>query len=565
MTHGDWICQNTSLRGRPFTFDRYPFQKQIADDMHPSIDVMKISQVGLTEVQIRKALAILRRLDGFRLIFTLPNGDMQARISTGRVKPIIDDDEVFNSELDVGATRTGKIKQFGRSFLYLTGSSEGDATSIDADAVFNDEVDLTDQNMLALFSSRLQNSDYRISQRFSTPTHEGYGISKGFEGSDQHYYLVKCDACNHYNDPVFDRRFCHLPGLPDEIEDLADIDHQALDQIELKDAYVRCENCHSPLDLGRTDNREWVAKFPSRTHSRGYRIRPFSTSRLDINYIITQLLAYKNREFLRGWYNTVLGEPYTESNARLQEEQIKRCLGTPAEITPSDKRLPIFVGIDVGAVCHVVFGTPRNDKIVIWGVAVVPSGDLLDFIEDLDERFQIVGGAMDRLPYTPTAEAVRDLTNRRILPVQYSGNREMAPQYEATDPEAIDYIQADRTKMIDKAARHVRKQLVEINGYGPHERQIIDHLRDMVRIEEPEKPAVWQKLSGHDHFFHALAYFIFSIKMSDFVSKLRHKETRSTVLAIGAAAQKSTQSGLIGFSSNFTSPSSSGKRVTRYG
>jgi hypothetical protein len=37
MPMGDWLRQNTSLNGRPFSFDRYPFQEAIANDMHPNI------------------------------------------------------------------------------------------------------------------------------------------------------------------------------------------------------------------------------------------------------------------------------------------------------------------------------------------------------------------------------------------------------------------------------------------------------------------------------------------------------------------------------------------------
>ena len=56
----EWIVENTQLRGKPFSFgDGYEFQRQIADDTHPSLKVKKISQVGLTELQLRKSLALV--------------------------------------------------------------------------------------------------------------------------------------------------------------------------------------------------------------------------------------------------------------------------------------------------------------------------------------------------------------------------------------------------------------------------------------------------------------------------------------------------------------------------
>lgn len=47
MPMSEWICRNTTLRGVPFSFRKFPFQKQIVDDMHPNLCVTKISQVGL--------------------------------------------------------------------------------------------------------------------------------------------------------------------------------------------------------------------------------------------------------------------------------------------------------------------------------------------------------------------------------------------------------------------------------------------------------------------------------------------------------------------------------------
>ena len=43
----EWICVNTKIKGKPLNFEGYPFQKAIADDMHPGISVIKCSQVSI--------------------------------------------------------------------------------------------------------------------------------------------------------------------------------------------------------------------------------------------------------------------------------------------------------------------------------------------------------------------------------------------------------------------------------------------------------------------------------------------------------------------------------------
>ena len=270
MTMGDWICANTRLRSRPFTFSRYPFQKAIADDMHTNMDVVKPSQIGLTEVQVRKALAFIARNRGTSLIFTMPTDDMFDRLSPTRILPLVKEEKVFNLG-DDKPTRSKGLIQVGTSFMYVTGSKESDATSISADVVFNDEVDLMDQQMMALFNSRLQNSDWKINQRFSTPTFHSFGVDAGYQRSDQHEYMCKCDACNHWNIPVFSERFIDLPGLPTDMP-LMEIDEAMIDAgtVNINDSQVVCEKCRAPLDLSRVENREWVARFASRTHHRGY-------------------------------------------------------------------------------------------------------------------------------------------------------------------------------------------------------------------------------------------------------------------------------------------------------
>ena len=76
MSYSDWVCKNTTLKRKPFNFKRYPFQKAIMDDLHPNLCVIKPSQQGATELQMRKALAFLARNRGTTLMFTFPTEPM---------------------------------------------------------------------------------------------------------------------------------------------------------------------------------------------------------------------------------------------------------------------------------------------------------------------------------------------------------------------------------------------------------------------------------------------------------------------------------------------------------
>lgn len=529
MTASEWLEKNTTLRKKPFNMDRFPFQRAIMDDMHPNLSCIKPSQVGLTEVQIRKVLAWVRRNEGVSVIYTLPTDEMRNRLSQTRVRPVIENDEVFNTEFDEEAVRSKGLIQFGQSFLYLTGAKESDATSLPADMVINDEIDLTNEEMLGLFRSRLQGSTYKINQKFSTPTYPRTGVSVDYAESDQHEFFVTCNSCNHKQVPTFTRAFCHIPGLPDKAEDLVSlIDTDTVQDLDLHNSYVQCEKCHSPLDLGNASLREWVATYPSKSQvSRGYRIRPFSSANLDIPYIVRELLEAKKRNTIRRFHNTVLGEAYIDDSIALSEDAVRRRF--QGNFQYNDQ--PVFIGIDVGMICHIVLGVfGATDGWNVFGWHQVPATQLVPFVEALCAQYRVIGGTIDRFPYTPTAIDVRTTSNGKILPVEYRNPTEVNVKENELAPEES-YAQVNRTAALDEVAKAIRNEKMTFTNYGDKQNLITRHLTDMVRHEEEGEKPIWKKQTGDDHFFHALAFMLAGKKLSDHIIFHSMLDIRSMVSA----------------------------------
>lgn len=512
MTMSEWIVKNTKLHKRPFSFRGYEFQRKIVDDMHPNLSAKKCSQIGMTEVQLRKFATFLTRHQGTNGIFTLPDDTMFKRISQTRWQPMIDNSDSFQKGQEKPVRSMG-ITQIGSSFGYLTGSKESDATSINADILIHDEVDLSDQEMLALFQSRLQGSSFRITQQFSTPTYEGFGADGQFRISDQHEYLCRCTRCRHHNIPRWDARFIDLPGLPDHIEKLIDLTDEEIDGIDLVNSAVVCEQCREPLDLDNAELREWVPRFPGR-RSRGYNISPFCIQRLDPAYILDQMAKYKRRNAVRRFYNTVLGEAYNDGQTRLSEEDITAVMKTEGKIDVGDA--PVVMGIDMGLTCHIVLMNVGPEIPVAFRWMQVQAEVLPDEVARLFTEYRIVGGCVDRNPYTPTANALREQTKAKIIPIEYAGQPN-APVNQLIKDEfdKLTHIRSNRTAMIDLVAGDIRNRRLHIAGHGPVKQMIIDHLRDMHRVEKEDSAAIWQKLSGNDHFFHALVLAKHAIRVHD--------------------------------------------------
>ncbi|HQT78097.1 MAG TPA: phage terminase large subunit family protein, partial [Rhodopila sp.] len=365
-----------------------------------------------------------------------------------------------------------------------------------------------------------------IKQRFSTPTWNGYGIDATYSLSDQREYFCRCHACRHWQVPLWDRKWVVIPGLPGDIS-LDEITENHFHKMRLDESLVVCERCGAPLDLDDT-SREWVAKFPTRTSGRGYRIRPFSSGRITTPYIIEQMFSYTRKDFVRGWYNTVLGEPYTDSKARLTEAAIKACMETPT-VPELSSDTPVFLGIDMGQICHLTLGTIKGNRTLVFDFQAVRVDDLLPTVQEINSRYHLIAGACDRHPYTPTADALRDATSGRVMPIEYRGDPELKPVENLE--EVITHWQANRTKLLDEVARAVRTREFAFSGYGMQAGVLVSHLRDMIREEDPEKPAKWVKLTGADHYFHSLAFLRAATRLPTLMNILNKTDNRSIIIA----------------------------------
>jgi hypothetical protein len=105
------------------------------------------------------------------------------------------------------------------------------------------------------------------------------------------------------------------------------------------------------------------------------------------------------------------------------------------------------------------------------------------------------------------AKETFEVSNGAIIPCAYRGSVEIADKTETTKN-----VQVDRTEHIDTVAKLCREGRFEFFNFTNQKDLIKDHLKDMVRDTTPEKPAVWRKLTGQDHYFHALAFMTTAIK-----------------------------------------------------
>jgi hypothetical protein len=260
---------------------------------------------------------------------------------------------------------------------------------------------------------------------------------------------------------------------------------------------------HARADLSNSDQREWVAQFPNRTAFRGYQVRPTCTARLAPGYILTQLAKYQSLGYPRGFVNTVLGEAFASAEAQLQRSDIEKCMRGGA-IQQIDEDTPVYLGVDIGFQCHITLSVDTPEGLPHFILfQTVPVAHLEGRISELREIYNIVQGASDRFPLTTTVDALRDITNGLIMPIQYRGTAALAPVKDELGK--IVHYSANRTLILDRMHMLITNHKLVMSGYTSLKETIIAHLTDMVRDEQPDIEAEWKKITGNDHFFHSMA------------------------------------------------------------
>ena len=199
----------------------------------------------------------------------------------------------------------------------------------------------------------------------------------------------------------------------------------------------------------------------------------------------------------------------------------------------------------MGHTCHLLVGqgdTISNVQIV--RAEKVPIAFIRERVQQICKTYQVIGGMVDKHPESQIAKDLWDITAHRIVPAEYRGTVEINTKLVVGTDNDVEYVQVDRTVLLDEAARAIRSKGVEFTGYGPHQSEIKEHFRNMVREETPEEPAIWKKLNPNDHFFHALGFLLTSMKLRGYTDA-RYGSSQS-LLGFMVADMPGNLSSLIG-------------------
>lgn len=510
-----WIEKNTTLGSRPFSYHNHEYQIRILDSKAQEVVIRKCSQVGLTELSVRKALALCAMMKNRTFIYTLPTAHFAATVMKTRVTPIIQDSPALSALLCADADNV-EVKQFGSSYLYLKGSASSNAPiSIPADGLVHDELDFSDPLVISQYQSRLTHSDLKLKVKLSTPTIPGKGIDAEFNKSKRHFNFARCNHCNHFFIPDY---YDHV-RIPDFAGDLRSITKHNLHEHDYTHAFVMCPKCGKAPEL-TPEHREWVCENPSDNYiAEGFAVTPFDAPRIITPaYLIEASTQYSS---ISDFVNFNLGQAYFSQESVLSPEEVRNTINNYADT----KGLTYSMGVDLGMVCHVVIlGNSWDGASRLVHFEQVPLNSLKERVRDLRIQFRVRLTVSDALPYTDLAMAMcaADPNFYAAFYTKVGGTDMYAIKKRDDDPSRgvpeLRQINIDRDKTFDALMTFMRSGQFS-KQTCPLDDLFIAHCTDMRRIKDWDAKAQemrfkWIKsLDGNDHGFHALGYAYIASKV----------------------------------------------------
>lgn len=396
LTYG--ISYIDLLENQQWKVDTRAWIKEIFDVVNPydiekspiglarQLVIQKSTQCGMTTMA---ATRMFHFADFWpvRIIYMLPRQRDYLDFVNTRINPmILNSHRLRDLKRDpdsIGA------KGFGNSFLFFMESTV-EPRMMPADAVFIDEYDLSNLIFVSSAHNRMDNSNWRLSFRFSTPTLPNFGINALYNVSDKRQWFIKCDSCGHYQVMSWDKNL-RIVGS----------------DANPKKVFFGCEKCDRELTLPLIQKGFWVPEYPERSgKSIGFHISQLMTHSADHLYQV-----YRDPETsIREFYRKNLGMPIEIGSGSLSREDIlANCM--PEEVTLEtqyDGSSRYYMGVDQGNELQVLIcKVPRKEQTArIVHIETVPFDKGFKRIGELIRLFKVRKAVIDA---DPNRHSARDL------------------------------------------------------------------------------------------------------------------------------------------------------------
>jgi hypothetical protein len=517
-----WVTENTFISGRPFSFKGHEFQQRIMDDESQEIVIIKSAQLGISEMSMRMALAMVMTMpDAFSVGYIFPTAGFSSQYMKTRLNPIIQGSPLLRNSVSSEDLDSAEVKTFGpgRQFYAKGAASGNSAISTTLDATFMDEFSFMDQQVAGDYTSRLIHSKYKIKVKLSTPTFPSDPIDTAFQNSRQWRSMCRCHHCNEVFYPDY-YEHVKIPGFSGHLDEITS---ENLFRYDYNKAALLCPGCGKAPNLG-PEGRFWDCANLSEGHlATGYRLSPFDASSIiTIPYLVEASTSYANKAKFRQFN---LGQASADSESGLTESDLDLA-GVEMNVSPFSTHV---MGIDLGMVCHIMVGGMAPDgKLVVVHQERVPLVKFKERYWALKSLYFVSVTVSDIQPYTDLIMGLC-AEDPNLYGASYITRQGLelfdVRQRDENSLEAIGHLRqvsVNRNAVFDRLLYEFRDGAIVIRKTQEWD-VIRRHLQDMKRasatLRNGEFTSVWQKSSkGQDHYHHTLAYLFIASQLRGIAS-----------------------------------------------
>lgn len=481
LTVGQWLPSvRYRIGDRPYGYERFPFHKEIVEDMTPEQVFMKSAQVGMSEIMVIRVLYVAEHL-GMTALYYLPDDNKAGKFSKTRVQNRVNDNPQLIRRKG-GTFESGLMKVGSGSVFVLGIFTEANVISYSGDYIVRDEIDRSKQDHSEFAKDRIMASDLQWNHTLSQPSFPGYGVHKLFQDTDQHYWKIKCAACGTWNCLELDFPHNFIP-VPDAV---------AKTMPDGATHYRGCLTCHARLDMNAG---EWVARQSS-SPNRGYhisqlytQIKPPSKPNVATHIMDQYRAAHGSKLAMQRFTISVIGDPHGGEQAKITDEVLDLAEAGYGEAGPNTG---VFMGVDVGDTLHIAVGFRS-----MWGrlhpihFEATEQWDRLDW---LWEHFRVAGCVIDAMPYKDSAKRFAARHRDGVWIQYFKPVRGIRVAEELLENRtAIQVVEVDRTESLDKTVEMLvlgELTLPNRSGLSVADKAVVEdvrsHLKMLIAEEEED-------------------------------------------------------------------------------
>lgn len=482
-----WINNNQikTETGAVLDFHQHRYLFDIYRDNSPFLCCIKAGQIGFSTFAILKTTWMVanRKLD---VGYILPTVEMVQKFVGSKVNRIAQQNPSIQALMKDKDSISQK--QIGENYIFYLGAmTDRSAIMLSLDMLVADEYDKAPQEILEIYDSRLQHSNYGYKYVFSNPTIPDFGVDRYWQMSDQKKWHIKHSCKEIY---VLDEN-C--------------IDYQA--------EIYRCPKCKGEITSENIRMGEWYPTAEGKWS--GYWIP------LWINPLIpaSKIAEYKRGKTKEYFYNFVAGLPYINTADMLSQQILESNLINKINVQ-EDRAI---IGIDTGNNLHYVVGNKQG----LFFNGYCPSVEENRRGENLPNYnpWNEIDKLMERLPRSiAMVDQGGDLIGSQLLREKYRGRvflvmsnkvSKTAQTSKWGENDEDGKVSIDRNRTIQYLVEEIKDKRFPIWGTIEDWRPYFNQCLNIYRVkemqgEEGDPQYNWQyvwKRKGGDHWFMATVYF----------------------------------------------------------